>query len=167
LGWLYNGAYAMPEMNGPGMTTFQAMVQAGYHMIGRRPSFDTAGRQQTVKLGWHTNVNTKPLLINAVREQLGIEEEGAKINSKELCREMLAFQVSERGTYETPAGKHDDRIISWGIALLARRDALDKGLNEEAPQLEPKTVEERHWAEYEAQCVQPNRWLEEEDDESY
>ena len=164
LGWLYNSAYAMPEMNGPGMTTFQAMVQSGYHMVGRRPSFDTAGRQQTVKLGWHTNVNTKPLLINAIREQLAIEEDGAKINSRALCKEMLAFQVNERGTYETPSGKHDDRIIAWGIAILARRDALDKGLADEKPQKEPQTLEEKHWAEYEAQAAQTSRWEDVEDD---
>lgn len=149
LGRLYNGAYLMPEIERNGIAVVEALKEEHYHMIARRPVYDTAGRVIGRKLGWSTNVRSRPLIFNAIRSAMRLDPgDGPKINSLELCREMLDMYIDDSGREDHPSGKHDDRVLAYGIALMARKDAVDAGALIEAEEKMPRTVEERHWREF-------------------
>lgn len=150
LGWRWHEAYIMPEMEGPGMATFQAMADCGYPNVALRPVYDTQGTFRTRKYGWSTNARSKPVLINVLREDLYLQavEGEPGINSRDCCRQLAGYQLTDRQTYAAERGKHDDRLIARGIAVIAARDAVEDGIVPPEPKSEPWTVEERHWAEY-------------------
>lgn len=147
IGWHFNTAYLMPEIERNGIAVLEALKEEGYHMIGRRAVFDSAGRITGRKLGWSTNVRSRPLVFNAIRAMLSEGE--AKINSIVLCRQMLDMFVDDQGREDHPTGKHDDCVLAYGIALMARKDAVDAGVLEDAKPM-PRTIDERHWAEFHA-----------------
>ncbi|MEP7357656.1 MAG: hypothetical protein ABI847_10485 [Anaerolineales bacterium] len=70
--------------------------------------------------GWLTTAQTKPqsidLLATALRDNL------AKIRSQATLDELHIYRIGKDGDTGAPSGYHDDRVMSWAIALmLARR----------------------------------------------
>lgn len=67
------------------------------------------------KYGWLTNVQTKPLMIDLLARALhtGL----AKVRSQAALDEMQIYAVGEGGTTGAPTGYHDDRVMSWAIAI--------------------------------------------------
>lgn len=59
--------------------------------------------------GFHTNMKTKPLLIDtlngALRDQLYIERD------MRACNEMYMYELKDDGTYGAPEGQKDDHVI--------------------------------------------------------
>lgn len=149
LGRHYNDAYLMPEIERNGIAVIEALKEEAYHMIGRRPVYDTAGRIIGRKLGWSTNIRSRPLIFNAIRSAMRLEPgDGPKINSIQLCRQMRAMFINDAGKEDHPAGDHDDRVLAYGIALMARKDAVDSGALQEAEERKPRSFDERHWHEF-------------------
>jgi hypothetical protein len=150
LGNHYNEAWWMPEVEGPGMATLDAAKEVGYPQIALRSTYDSIGRIMGKKMGFSNNVKTRPLLFNAIREHLGLGEEGAQFHSAALGNELLSMFMDDSNRETCPKGKHDDRVIAWGIALLARRDAVVEGFVE-TKKPAPRTLDEMHWQEYHRQ----------------
>ena len=159
----YNRALVIPEVKGPGIACLQALRKAGYPMVARRPTFGVIGTQETIKLGWDTNGNTKMLMVNEARAQIAMLDGGARCHSSRLRDEAKAYRKVEGGSvvkYESPRGKHDDLLDAWMIALLTAKDALGTGLLPPAPVQKPKTETQIHWAEYEAEiaAIDTDEW---------
>jgi len=149
LGWYYEGAqpaYCLPELSGPGTATLAAMRDAGYWNFGRRPIFDAVQQKNQWQLGWLTLAKSKEQLVNAIRGHLQAGNDGARFLDVEIAKELLQYQLDDRGGYSCPKGKHDDRVIAWGIFLIACKDAMDAGYVEPDVPKEPTTYEEIHWA---------------------
>jgi hypothetical protein len=163
LGRHFNGAYLMPEIERNGIAVLEALREENYHMIGRRAVFDSAGRVVGRKLGWSTNVKSRPLVFNAIRAHLATED-GAQISSIQLCRQMLDMFIDEQGREDHPSGKHDDLVLAWGIALMARKDAVEAGVLEDNKPV-PRTSDERHWAEFHAAVEAAEKGLDYDQDE--
>lgn len=69
--------------------------------------------------GWHTNVQTKPqsidLLATALRDRV------ATVRTQATLDELQVYRIGRDGDTGAPAGYHDDRVMSWAIALMVSR----------------------------------------------
>lgn len=155
LGERYGNAYILPEIEGPGVAALEALREMNYPTIGRRETYDKIGRRTTEKLGWSTNHMSRPVLFNEIRENLA-SEEGAYFRDHRLGDQMLSLYLDEAMKEQPPSGGHDDYVVSWGIALMARRYALNSGWVAEIAAPEILTEDERHWREFEDDCARPD-----------
>jgi hypothetical protein len=71
------------------------------------------------EVGWLTTSASKPVLIDELEEALrtGLFLFG----SERLQRQLRAYQRDDKGRTSAPSGKHDDCIMSSGIAFQMRK----------------------------------------------
>ena len=68
-----------------------------------------------LKYGFHTNVNTKPMIISNLVE---IICEGMYIERDKRClEEYLTYEKRQNGSYGAITGKHDDLLMTRAIGL--------------------------------------------------
>lgn len=88
-----------------------------YPNIYRRRSYDRATNTDTTRVGFHTNRQTKTMLIDglieAVRECSYIER------CEEACNELTTYEQQPNGAYAAKAGYHDDILMTRALALHA------------------------------------------------
>lgn len=116
LGRYYNRALVGVEINNHGLTTVQRLRDLNYENLYRRErGKDERWEQYTSKLGWATNRQTKPLMIDALAEAIN----AGKIEDYDLefVREGFTFVIDDRGKTEAQDGSHDDVVMSTAIAL--------------------------------------------------
>lgn len=77
------------------------------------------------RLGWDTNVRTKPKLIAGMAELLRTEEDGIK--SRALANEVRTYTRTERGTTEAEPGKYDDLLMAYMIGQEVARGLPRRG----------------------------------------
>lgn len=150
LGRHYNWAYAYPEVEGPGNATLDGLKEVRYPKIGTREQYDNRGKVIGQKLGFSTNTRTRPIMFNEIRANLA-DAGGAKIFDLELVNEMFSMYRDESGKECAPSGKKDDRVIAWGVALMARRESKNPVEVDYTGVLPQGSLEQRHWREYERQ----------------
>lgn len=80
-----------------------------HQMINRR------NMQLSQHLGWITNEETRPLMLDELSEQLRFDK--VDYPNPEGIREMRTFIRNEAGKPEAQEGCHDDRVISAAIAI--------------------------------------------------
>ena len=110
---LYNDAKVIIESNNHGLTTLVALRNTGYNEIYYHQSLDSRNRRQP-KLGFPTNPQSKPLIINGIGEFF---TEGGVPCDKELITECMTFGIDDSGKTGAQEGCNDDRVISFGLAL--------------------------------------------------
>ena len=124
LGHYYNNAQITPEINkwaseidDTGLTIIDYFRET-YSNLYMRETVDTTTKQITMKVGFHTNKQTRPLLIDHMETILDeFNETGERINDITVLTEMLSFVVNEKlGKYEHAEGKKDDCLFSQAIA---------------------------------------------------
>lgn len=71
------------------------------------------------RIGWVTDVKTKPLLVDALAEAL--RDALCRVRSQEALDEMQVYAIGPDGKTNAPAGYNDDRVMAWGIALAVCR----------------------------------------------
>ena len=71
------------------------------------------------RLGWDTNVKTKPLLIAGMSELIRLEEDGVK--SRMLADEIRTYTRNEKGGMEAEPGRYDDLLMAYMIAQEVAR----------------------------------------------
>jgi hypothetical protein len=109
----YNEAMVSIEVNTHGMIT-QLELRKTYWNMYRWRYFDRFADKMTEKIGWETNVRTKPLLVNFAVHM--VNEGRAAIVDPETLYEMRFFIDDNVGGGEAAPGKHDDCVIAWMIA---------------------------------------------------
>ena len=111
----FNNAMLSIEINNHGLTT-QAEAQRHYWNFYRWQYFDRlSSKSYSTKVGWETNMSTKPLLID--RAVASLRDDLVEINSAGLIDEMWKYvRVPGTTSYEAEAG-HDDRVMAFLIAL--------------------------------------------------
>ncbi|MDE6135370.1 MAG: hypothetical protein K2F79_07330 [Muribaculaceae bacterium] len=86
-----------------------------YPNMYMRQSYDSASRQHSMRIGFHTNRATKSLLIGglieAVRRHSYIERDPM------ACDELATYEQRPSGAYAAKEGKHDDILMTRAIAL--------------------------------------------------
>ena len=71
------------------------------------------------KLGFHTTVKSKPLIIDYLREL--IREREIKINSPKLLDELQTFVNLPNGKMAAQPGSHDDCVMALAIAAFGAK----------------------------------------------
>lgn len=116
LGRWYNHALIGAEINNHGLTTVQRLRDVGYDNIYRREmGIDERYEEYTSKLGWRTDVRTKPLMIDGLSEAISLKQ--IVDYDKIFIRECMTYVRDNRGRTNAQEGQHDDTVISTAICL--------------------------------------------------
>lgn len=107
------GATIVVERNNHGHAVLTALKLARVPRIG----LGADGRP-----GWHTTTKTKPQSIDLLASAL--RDGTATIRTQATLDELQVYRVGPTGDTGAPAGYHDDRVMSWAIALIASRTQL-------------------------------------------
>ena len=122
LGLYYNGAMLCPERNGPGLVTVTYLVNKHYPKICHQKKAvvsDEGVWSETEEYGFHTNVKTKPLIIdhlqNALRSLLLV------LHDEKTLKELETYvvkNVNKEGHAELGAdeGHRDDCVMALAVA---------------------------------------------------
>lgn len=114
LGAYYNNALLAVEVNNHGLTATTKIRDRGYTNVYMRQVKDERGEDYTSKIGWHTNVKTKPLMLD---EFVGaVRDDRIKILDYDLLIEMTELYLDENGNVDI-GGK--DRVAAAAIAWQA------------------------------------------------
>ena len=125
LGVMYNYGIAAPEYNQPGNVTINELRQTYSNIYQERIEDEYVDKMRR-KLGWCTNSRTRPQLLSHARRLL--QECAEKkiqpfiIKSEGLMSELSTFQTDEEtGVASAITGCFDDRVLSWGIAVIVAK----------------------------------------------
>lgn len=115
LGYFYNTAKIVVESNNHGILTCTRLGKDyAYPNFYTEVVYDKLSDRETVKLGFHTNVKTKPLIIDQLRASMRMNE--VEINDKNTLRELMTYIVNENGAMEAEHGCFDDEVMSLALA---------------------------------------------------
>lgn len=116
LGKWYNHALIGAEINNHGLTTVQRLRDVGYDNLYRREmGIDERYEEYTSKLGWRTDVRTKPLMIDGLSEAISSHQ--IIDYDKIFIRECMTYVRDARGRTNAQLGQHDDTVMATAIAL--------------------------------------------------
>lgn len=111
----------VPEMNSQGLALLQKLRELGYERIYQREEYDKKTGKPTLKLGWRTTSQTKPLLVSNFRHLL--RNFDISIHTKEAVDEFRIFVYSDEAKQKgmgAVASFHDDRVIATLLAFWER-----------------------------------------------
>jgi hypothetical protein len=123
LGLYYNRALLCPERNGPGLVTVTYLANQYYPNLckQRRAVVSDNGQwTETEEYGFHTNVKTKPIIIDnlqeALRNLLLVVHDQLTLDELET---YVVKNVNKEGRAEVGAdeGKKDDCVMALAIAV--------------------------------------------------
>lgn len=80
----------------------------------RHTKEEDIGKEVVYKWGFHTNVNTKPKIIDHLKTCL---RDDLWDEPSTLCIDEMSNYVDEKGKYTAPSGKHDDVLMATAILL--------------------------------------------------
>lgn len=117
LGKYYNEALIAIECN---FSTYpiKELQRIEYHNLYVREIEDTYKGGYSKSFGFRTTVKTKPVLVSRIKDM--VRERVEKINDRKTLTQMLTFVKDDSGHYAAQEGKHDDKVMSYGIALCAQ-----------------------------------------------
>ena len=115
----YNYAVIGCEINNHGFTTINRIKELEYPAIYKRQRLNKLSNATINELGWKTNKQTKPIMIDELVE--AVREQSIDISERATIEEMLAFVKDEKGEMGAPQGMYDDRVISLAIAVQMRK----------------------------------------------
>lgn len=115
LGRWYNNALIGVEINNHGLTTVQRLRDIGYDNLYRQEKGkDERYEEYTSKLGWRTDIKTKPLMIDSLAEAIN---KGQIIDYDRIfINECMTYVTDERGKTGAQDGCYDDTVMSTAIA---------------------------------------------------
>ena len=122
LGRHYNKAMLIPENNSFGLTTCIVLSKyLSYPNLFQEIVVDKTTDVETTRLGFNTNVRSKPLIVDKLRAHLRLGE--VEILDKKTLEELGTYIVTESGKMEADAGAHDDTVIALCLAnhIVERR----------------------------------------------
>jgi hypothetical protein len=116
LGRFYNFALLGVEINNHGLAVVQRLRDLFYTNLYRREKgIDERFEESTSKLGWKTDMRTKPLAIDYLAEAI---REGYIIDHDVVfIEEAQAYEKDDAGRTNAPEGDHDDTVMAKAIAL--------------------------------------------------
>lgn len=121
LGTWYNHALVGLENNKDGGAN-QTLFNLGYrHIYFQQTQTGKPYRDATQKLGWNTNLRTRPILVAQARRY--IEDESVKIRSRPLLSQFETFAL-EGTKFQAIRGGHDDLVMAYLIAIEMMRVQL-------------------------------------------
>ncbi|API58460.1 hypothetical protein BSL82_03385 [Tardibacter chloracetimidivorans] len=124
LGMLFNEARLIVERNNHGILPNTRLGKDfNYPNLHTEVVYDKISDTETVKLGFQTNVQTKPLIIDQLRAE--VREGVIQLNDKTTIEELMTFVVDDAGKMTAEAGCHDDCVMSLALANHIHEGAFD------------------------------------------
>jgi hypothetical protein len=112
----FNKAYIGVENNNHGLTTLKSIQHEEYWNIYYSKQYDKLAEQLTTKMGWSTNVRTKPMMIDKLAEF--IREFYLGLHDENTINELFTYIIEDNGSTNAQPGSHDDCVMSLGILLM-------------------------------------------------
>lgn len=131
LGKYYNYAYLGVENNNHGLTTLKSITKKEYWNVYHMKSFDKFSDTTTQKIGWNTNVRSKPLMIDKLSEF--VRERYIGIFDDLLISEMFTYIIEDNGKTNAQAGCHDDTVMASAILLQLLLEGFGENYVPEIP----------------------------------
>jgi hypothetical protein len=148
------------ETIGPGIGTFDILVDRGVTNLFMMPSYDHAREQELYLKGWKTSGASRKKLVSYIKQWLN---DGIGWVNQRTAGEFTSFVYRSANKPEAAGGANDDEVMAWGIALAVddimpggeyipptkrRTDGLpDNVFDIESFRTdEPTSLEERCWA---------------------
>jgi hypothetical protein len=129
LGRKYNEGLIVPESNGPGMGLCDRLYRdLEYWNIWKDMVVDKTTEDHTERLGYQSNVKSKPLIIDGLRSVL--HPGGIQIHDEATFQELQTYIVTLAGKMEAEPGTHDDTVIALALANHALVEAFDPITND-------------------------------------
>lgn len=116
LGRFYNYALVGCEINNHGLAVVQRLRDLFYtNLFRREKGIDERFEESTAKLGWKTDMRTKPLMIDylkeAVRDRVFTDYDTA------FVEEAMTYVIDDNGRTNAEEGNFDDTVVAKAIAL--------------------------------------------------
>lgn len=125
LGHWCNKALIAVENNGPGLACILPLRNgqevnnikySPYRNLYYKEILDEASKKLTKKFGWHTDMKTKPIIIDRLAQV--IREKAITIPSVDTIRELQTYVIEEDGKTNAVEGCTDDRVMAIAIAVM-------------------------------------------------
>jgi hypothetical protein len=110
----YNSAWIGVEVNNHGLTTNKCIAKLKYSRLYIRKTLDEREPDPTDKLGWLTNTQTRPIMLDEYKKA---QRDGLKIHSERTISECMTFVKNEKGKPEAQGDCHDDTVMAGAIAI--------------------------------------------------
>lgn len=116
LGHLFNTARLAVEFNNHGiLPNTRLWKDKAYPNLYVREVYDKTTDQTKEEVGFYTDVKTRPLIIDQLRE--AVRSRVLELNDKDIIRELTTFIADpETGKIEADVGCHDDCVMALAIA---------------------------------------------------
>jgi hypothetical protein len=111
----YNQCWIGVEVNNHGLTTNKAIIRLKYYRIYMRQRLDEQTPDNTDKLGWQTNTQTRPIMLDDLKK--GIRDGSVIIHDAGTIGECFSFVINDKGKPEASGDCNDDTVIALAIAV--------------------------------------------------
>lgn len=119
LGHFFNKALVIIERNPFGISSIDCLRTLNYPNIYKMQELEYDSVEETDKLGWITNILTRPLLIGAIKD--AISNGVYKLHDSDTVAELCTFVRNKRtGKIEAASSSHDDRVMTLAIGAYLR-----------------------------------------------
>jgi len=116
LGRYYNNAILGVEDNNMGIAVIKHLQNiCRYPNMFLRYTYDEATQRRTQKVGWHTDMKSKPIMIQDMNK--AIRGGLVKINDEETIRQLLSYVYDKHNKARPETGAFADLVIAECIAL--------------------------------------------------
>ena len=120
LAYFYNTALLGVERNNQGIAVLVVLNKLYYPNMYYREDINDVGESSATKLGWDTNIRTRPILISDMG--MYIRNRDIIIHDEVTLRELTTFvRTDEKPDGEAQPGTHDDCVMALGIAVQMYR----------------------------------------------
>ena len=116
MAYWYDEAYIAVEKNNHGHAVNQDLKRLEYQYLYTMGVFSDYSNLESTKLGWHTNVSTRPIMCATLRNAVSQGVDG--IYEKEAFNEMMTFIYNKNGKPEAEIGCLDDRVMAQAIKFM-------------------------------------------------
>ena len=117
IGRWYNNAQLFVERNNHGLVTLKFLSDVHlYPNIYSEKILDERSSRTARKIGFHTTVKSKPLIIDYLKEL--IREREITLHSPKVIDELQTFANMPNGKMAAQPGSHDDCVMALAIACF-------------------------------------------------
>jgi hypothetical protein len=123
IGYHFNTALLVPEVNGPGIVVVTALAELEYPNVYQSRVFnyiESDGFQDS--LGWRTTPQSRPLLVQRIHEIMAVESSWTR--DRILVDELRTMEIDDAGVPRARGSNKDDTVLALGMALQGRHEYL-------------------------------------------
>jgi len=119
LGWWYNWAYLVPEVNGAGLGSLDKLLELEYPLgkiHRRRQEVDAIASTLLQHYGFETTMVSRAGMIS--RLDAALQEQSIIVHHPNTLQELRTFVIKPNGRAEHADECHDDEVLSLGLAVV-------------------------------------------------